>query len=165
MKYAVKWLFTLTAFLLTSCSASYNAKKYMNLESIPSDITKNGYTLLIMRYTDKDGVRYPEDINKQIEKYLATYPYPAVLVTRDELASPKYADVNKYRYFLQPSGVTRRITETSRFGVGLPETRTDNYREQFFTDRKEKKDYPLTGYKVRYFNYGVKVILGYLTNG
>ncbi len=156
----------LAVILLTGCSANKFYARMMKPGAIPSDLGKRGSTLLIMKYSaeEVEKTKLYGHNNEQLEKLAAAFPFPTVLVTKAELQSPKYADVNKYRYFLQPSEATMTEKETTKFENHSPTTRTYYYSEQFFTDRKEEKNLPLTNFKVRVFYQGVKIILSQLQN-
>ena len=157
------------SLLLTSCANKYWLRK----EAVPADVANARYTLLIVKLDDIESqYKYQRFVNEKLEKLLKDYPYPVALITKEELNSPKYSDVNKYRYVLRPTGVTASstLTDVSRpagGGSGLSQSSSTqyDYTEQYFTDRKQVKDYPSSNYRVVRFDQGVKVILKYIAEG
>ncbi len=151
-------------FTFSACSNTH----WLHKDAVPTDVAKPGYTLLILKLDDTESRQtYQQFVNEKLEKLVKDYPYPVVLVTKQELNSAQYSDVAKYRYVLKPTGITSQsnITDTYKpAGGGFTQKNTTSYvyTEQVFTDRKANKDYPLTHYSVVRFDQGVKVILQYI---
>lgn len=153
---------------ISSCANSH----WLSKEAIPADVIKPGYTLLILKLDEAESKqKYQQFTNQKLEKLLKDYPYSVELVTKEQLNSPQYADVRKYRYVLRATNRTQSTTYKETYKPSpnsnqVRETSTKyDYSEQVFTDRQENKDYPYSDYRVVRFDQGVKTILQYIRNG
>lgn len=150
----------ITSFVfLSGCVNQHKiARKYMNEDAFPTDLPAPHYTLLVMKWTkswaswagnDESIARF----NEKLEKTVKELRYPAIAVSKEDLTSGKYDDVNKYRYIIQPYEPMHRLyTEGSGLGYQM---------ELYFTDRKEGKIYPSTNYKLYDYRSGIKQVLAF----
>ena len=82
--------------LLVGCSSTKRFAKYHHPNSIPADIKKNGYVLLVIK---QDIGTIDRKVNRYVDKYMRKfYGAPYELIDYNELKSEKYADTDKYRY-------------------------------------------------------------------
>src|SRR5918993_275438 len=99
---------------LSGCLTRTIATKSMNQEAFPKDLDQPGYTLLVMKMEySGDDKRYKKSYEKaavQTDEFVKTLKFPAIAVTKQELASGKYDDANKYRYLLQPYDEKKETT-------------------------------------------------------
>jgi hypothetical protein len=137
----------LLSTLITGCSAHRAAQSFISKDGVPKDLTSPEYVLLVMKLKEPDW----RPLNRGLVKDLAKHKYPAIAVSKEDLASGKYDDTNKYRYLLHAydNAVVRRSAGS-----------TDVFFEFYFTDRKEKRDLPSTGYKSTY-RTGIHYVLAY----
>ena len=138
----------------------------MNQEAFPKDLDQPGYTLLVMKMEySGDDKRYKKSYEKaavQTDEFVKTLKFPAIAVTKQELASGKYDDANKYRYLLQPYDEMKETTvfrSTKPQGGGMHTDVTSSttlFVTLYFTDRKENRAYPSTNYPVSSYLLGLK---------
>ena len=141
---------------LASCSAAGKFKHNYDPNSIPADLKKDGYVLLVL----KQGVGGFSGIQNRGVKKLMRRHYGAAfeMVSTDDLKNAKYDDTDKYRYVIGRdfnSGLVA-TTKQSMGNAGGTFTTHREYHEETIFDRKENKAFPSIGYPSASYSLGMK---------
>ena len=142
--------------ILASCSAAGKFRRSYDPASIPADLKKDGYVLLVLKQ-DVGGFRGIQ--NRGVRKLMRRhYGAPFEMVSTDDLKNPKYDDTNKYRYIIGRdfnSGTVVRTTQSMGTGGGSFTTHRE-YHQETIIDRKEGKAFPAIGYPSASYSLGMK---------
>jgi hypothetical protein len=142
--------------ILASCSAAGKFKHYYDPNSIPADLKKDGYVLLVLKQ-DVGGFRGVQNrgVNKLMRRH---YGAPFEMVSTEDLKNTKYDDTNKYRYIIGRNFNSGLVVTTNRpmgNGGGTFTTHREYHEETIF-DRKENKAFPSIGYPSASYSLGMK---------
>jgi hypothetical protein len=125
--------------ILASCSAAGKFKHYYDPNSIPADLKKDGYVLLVLKQ-DVGGFRGVQNrgVNKLMRRH---YGAPFEMVSTEDLKNTKYDDTNKYRYIIGRDFNSGLVVTTTR-SMAMPEVLlplTENTTQKpYLTERKIK---------------------------
>lgn len=157
---AATGLFILTIFLV-SCSAASKFRRNYDTRSIPADIKKDGYVLLILK---QDVGGFAGIQNRGIKKLMRRhYGAEFEMVSLEDLKNTKYDDTNKYRYILARDFNTGTVVTTTNFGSnGGSMTTHREYHEETIFDRKENKALPSFNYPTRSYSLGIKAFAKFM---
>src|SRR5688500_18904446 len=149
---------------LVSCSASGKFKMAYNPNSIPEDIKKDGYVLLVL---EQEIGTFRGIQNRGVKKMMRRhYGAPCEMVSVKDLQEPKYNDTDKYRYIIGRdfnSGQVLTTTTNMKSGQVVPAgsagptmTTHREYHEETIFDRKNNKAFPSIGYPSASYSLGMK---------
>lgn len=151
-------IFALLIFL-ASCSAAGKFRRYYDPNSIPADLKKDGYVLLVLKQ-DVGGFRGIQ--NRGVKKLMRRHYGAAFeMVSAEDLKNTKYDDANKYRYIIGRdfnSGIVVTNQQSMKVmgaGGGTMTTHRE-YHEETIYDRKENKAFPSIGYPSASYSLGMK---------
>lgn len=151
-------LFILIVFL-ASCSAAGKFKRNYDTRSIPADIKKDGYVLLVLK---QDVGGFSGIQNRGIKKLMRRHYGAAFeMVSTDNLKDPKYDNTDVYRYVIGRDFNSGLVVTTKQsmavMGVGGGTMTTHReYHEETIFDRKENKALPSINYPSRSYSLGMK---------
>ncbi len=151
-------IFTLI-ILLASCSAAGKFKRYYDPNSIPADLKKDSYVLLVLKQ-HVGGFRGIQ--NRGVRKLMRRHYGAAFeMVSTDDLKNAKYDDTDKYRYIIGRDFNSGTVLTTQQsmkvMGVGGGTMTTHReYHEETIFDRKENKAFPSIGYPSASYSLGMK---------
>jgi len=142
--------------ICTGCATSGKFRRQHAKSSIPADLRSPQYVLLVIRDEGRWlSARDNRAMNRFMKKW---YKAPFELIYESQLRDSKYADTDKYRYYI-----------TMSCDNGLTVTRTGNhmsssttYCDQVIFDRKENKMLPSTGVLAPGFATGIKMFAKYM---
>ncbi len=153
------------AILLVSCSAAGKFKRYYDPNSIPADLKKDGYVLLVLKQ-DVGGFRGIQ--NRGVKKLMRRHYGAAFeMVSTSDLKDPKYDNTDKYRYLLGRDFNSGLVVTTQQsmavMGVGGGTMTTHReYHEETIFDRKENKAFPSIGYPSASYSLGIKAFAKFM---
>lgn len=162
--FAIIGMLTLMTFLV-SCSASGKFKRSYDSRSIPADIKKEGYVLLVLKQ-DVGGFRGVQ--NRGVKKLMRRhYGADFEMVSASDLKDPKYDNTEIYRYVIGRdfnSGLvvtTQQSMATMGVGGGAMTIHREYHEETIF-DRKKNKAFPSIGYPSASYSLGMKAFAKFM---
>lgn len=142
--------------ICSSCATSGKFRRQHAKSSIPADLRNPKYVLLVIE--DVGRWLSPRD-NRAMKRFMTKwYKAPFELIDEKELDDPKYADTDKYRYYIT-SSCDNSLTVTR---IGNHTSSSTTYCDQVIFDRKENKMLPSTGVLAPNFATGVKMFAKYM---
>ena len=139
-----------------SCATSGKFRRQHAESSIPTDLRNPKYVLLVLK--DEGGWLSGRN-NRAMNRFMTKwYKAPFELINEKNLADPKYADTDKYRYYIT-SNCDNAITVTR---TGSHASSSSYYCDQVIVDRKEDKKLPSTGVLAPNFATGIKMFSAYM---
>jgi len=142
--------------ICSSCATAGKFRRQHAESSIPVDLRNPKYVLLVI----KDEGRWLSGRDNRAMKRFMTkwYKAPFELINKKSLDDPKYADTDKYRYYIIEScaysiTVTRSDIHTSS---------STTYCDQMIVDREENKKLPSTMVLAPSFATGIKMFSQYV---
>ncbi|WP_276502718.1 hypothetical protein [Terrimonas pollutisoli] len=146
---------------LASCSAAGKFKRSYDSRSIPADIKKDGYVLLVLKQ-DVGGFRGVQ--NRGVKKLMRRHYGAAFeMVSPTDLKNTKYDDTDKYRYIIGRDFNTGWVVTTNQpMSAGGTFTTHREYHEETIFDRKENKAFPSIGYPSASYSLGMKAFAKFM---